>query len=116
MILSKEDTEIAGGHDSFGINLIPIRELNTHELDLIDIDLRTSTKVSFDITNVSQKKIAQLIKILEAGRKVKGWSLLVLELHGTDIHIEAVRPNKEQFDTFELIENEIKLSETKTII
>ena len=105
MILQKEGTEIAGGHDSSGINLVPIRELNSHELDLTNIDLRTSTEVSFDITNVSQKKIAQLIKILEAGRKIKGWRLLVLELHGTHVHIEAVRPNKEQFDTYELIEN-----------
>ena len=105
MILSKEDTEIAGGHDSFGINLIPIRELNPHELELINTDLRLSTKVAFDITNLGQRKIAQLIKILKAGKKIKGWSLLVLELHGTNVHIEAVRSNKEQFDAYELIGN-----------
>ena len=80
-----------------------IPELTPYESYLTTLNPITDTKVSFDIKNISNKKVSQLIRILKAGKKIKGWSLLTLETRETGIHIEAIRPSKTEYEPFKYV-------------
>lgn len=80
-----------------------IPELTPHESYLTTLNPITDTKVSFDIENISNKKVSQLIRILQAGKKIKGWCLLVLQINENVVHLEAIKRNELEYEPFKYV-------------